>query len=61
MIAYGLNPDTQYSNLGNIESELDSANKLYQKIGCLVINVAHKSIEETATLILESLPNDNED
>lgn len=61
MIAYGLNPETQYSNLDNIESELDSANELYKKLGCPVINVAHKSIEETATLIIESLPEENKD
>ncbi len=29
--------------------------KFIKKIGCLEINVANKSIEETATLILESL------
>lgn len=56
MIAYGLDPNTNYSNIGNIESELKAANDLYKQLGCLVINVAHKSIEETATLILESLP-----
>nr|WP_321315089.1 pyruvate, water dikinase regulatory protein [uncultured Ligilactobacillus sp.] len=56
MIAYGLKPNTHYSNIDNIEDELKAANELYKKIGCLVINVAHKSIEETATLILESLP-----
>ncbi len=26
-----------------------------KKLGCLTINVANKSIEETATIILESL------
>lgn len=56
MIAYGLDPNTQYSDLSNIENELNAANELYRKLGCLVINVAHKSIEETATLIIESLP-----
>ena len=56
MIAYGLKPNTHYSNLDNIKKELAAANELYRKLGCLVINVAHKSIEETATLILESLP-----
>ena len=55
MIAYGLNPDTNYSNIDNIEDELNFANELYKKLGCPVINVAHKSIEETATLITESL------
>lgn len=57
MISYGLDPDTHYSNIDNIESELNFANELYKKLGCPVINVAHKSIEETATIITESLDN----
>ena len=32
-----------------------SAEDLYKKIGCMVINTAHRSIEETATLILEHM------
>ncbi|SEM65495.1 hypothetical protein SAMN05216431_10640 [Ligilactobacillus sp. WC1T17] len=58
MIAYGLNPDTTYSNVENIQAELDFALDLYKKLGCPIINVANKSIEETATIITESL-NDN--
>ena len=57
MISYGLDPDTHYSNIDNIESELNFANELYKKLGCPVINVAHKSIEETAMIITESLDN----
>ncbi|KRL01261.1 pyruvate, water dikinase regulatory protein [Liquorilactobacillus capillatus] len=55
MLTYGLNPDTNYSNVDNIEAELKYAHELYRKLGCLVINVSNKSIEETATLITESL------
>jgi len=55
MVQYGLNPDTMYSNTDKIKEELASADKIFKKIGCLVINVANKSIEETATLITESL------
>ncbi|MFC6181914.1 pyruvate, water dikinase regulatory protein [Lactiplantibacillus daowaiensis] len=55
MIQYGLDPDTMYSNTDEIKAELDYANDIFKKIGCLVINVANKSIEETATLITESL------
>ncbi|MCH4170453.1 MAG: kinase/pyrophosphorylase [Lactobacillus sp.] len=55
MIAYGLNPDTTYSDMDRIKEELKYANELYKKLGCLVINVAHRSIEETATIIMESL------
>ncbi|ETY74149.1 pyruvate, water dikinase regulatory protein [Lactiplantibacillus fabifermentans] len=55
MVQYGLNPDTVYSNTDKIRAELDYADNIFKKIGCLVINVANKSIEETATLITESL------
>lgn len=55
MISYGLNPDTTYSNTDAIKKELDSAQELYDKLGCFVINVAHRSIEETAALILDHL------
>ncbi len=55
MLSYGLDANTPYSDTDNIRVELAYAKKLYRKIGCLTINVANKSIEETATIILESL------
>lgn len=55
MLTYGLNPDTTYSDMGKINEELAFAQDLYQKLGCYVINVANRSIEETATLIIEKL------
>ncbi|XIF19729.1 MAG: kinase/pyrophosphorylase [Acetilactobacillus jinshanensis] len=54
-VAYGLGPNTPYSDPKRIKKELSYATKLYKKIGCLIINVADKSIEETATIIMESL------
>lgn len=55
MISYGLNPDTAYSDMTRIHEELDSAKALYDKLGCLVIDVSRKSIEETAAIILTSM------
>ncbi|MFD1428656.1 pyruvate, water dikinase regulatory protein [Lacticaseibacillus mingshuiensis] len=55
MIAYGLNPDTAYSARDQVSEELAFADRLYQKLGCMVINTAQRSIEETATLILEHM------
>lgn len=55
MKAYGLNPNTAYSDINKINEELAFANKLYEKLGCLVINVADLSIEETASIILQEL------
>ncbi len=60
MLSYGLNANTPYSDPENIKKELDYAKNLYRKLGCLTINVANKSIEETATIILESLDLDEE-
>jgi regulator of PEP synthase PpsR (kinase-PPPase family) len=55
MISYGLNPESSYSNMDSINKELQFADELFKKIDCLVINTANKSIEETATIIMESL------
>lgn len=55
MIAYGLDPETPYSSLEKIEKELEYAHDLYQKLGCIEINVANRSIEETASIILKKL------
>ena len=41
--------------MDSINKELQFADDLFKKIGCLVINTANKSIEETATIIMESL------
>lgn len=61
MISYGLNPESSYSNTEGIKRELGYADDVFKKIGCLVINTANKSIEETATLIMESLEVDVSD
>lgn len=55
MLAYGLDTDTPYSSSEYIEKEINYANDLYKKLNCIKINVHNKSIEETATVITESL------
>ncbi|MBO0476867.1 kinase/pyrophosphorylase [Vagococcus sp. DIV0080] len=55
MRSYGLRPNTAYSDIDKIKEELKFADDLYKKIGCLIINVAQKSIEETASIILSEL------
>lgn len=55
MRSYGLNLDTAYSDIEKIRAELEFANHLYKKLGCIIINVASLSIEETASLILNAL------
>lgn len=55
MIAYGMNPETFYSNTDRIEAEIYFAEKLYSELNCKIINVANKSIEETAGNIIAYL------
>lgn len=55
MKTYGLPADTSYSDIEKIRKELKFANDLYEKLGCVVINVASLSIEETASMILNAL------
>ncbi|UQS83538.1 pyruvate, water dikinase regulatory protein [Bombilactobacillus thymidiniphilus] len=55
MRAYGLTTENNYSNIDKIRQELQAASDLYDKLGCLVLNVANKSIEEIAAVIENKL------
>ncbi|MDO4912281.1 MAG: pyruvate, water dikinase regulatory protein [Lactobacillus sp.] len=58
--SYGIEADNSYSNMDAINEELNSAKKLFDKLGCYVINVSHRSIEETAALIMKHLEIEDE-
>lgn len=49
----GLAVDTTYANPENIKEELEYAKSVMQKLGCPIIDVTGKTIEETANKILE--------
>jgi regulator of PEP synthase PpsR (kinase-PPPase family) len=51
----GLPSGSNYASLGRILDELDHSEKIMKKIGCPVINVANKAIEETSGIILSLL------
>lgn len=53
--ALGLEDSAEYANIERIIQELEYAKKIYSKIGCKVIDVSNKAVEETANIILESL------
>ena len=55
MVSYGLDPESIYSNTERIQTEINYAIELYDKLNCKVINVATKSIEETAGIIINYL------
>ncbi|MGM0878600.1 MAG: pyruvate, water dikinase regulatory protein [Bacillota bacterium] len=51
----GLTSQANYANLDRILDELDYAEKIMKRIGCPVIDVSNKAVEETADLILAML------
>ena len=54
-----LPPDANYATLNRIGDELEYAMKIMERIGCPVIDVSHKAIEETANTIMEILFKNN--
>lgn len=51
--ALGLHNTATYANLQRILDEIDYAEKIMKKIGCPIIDVSSKAVEETANIILE--------
>lgn len=51
--ALGLTAQANYANLDRISEELVYSRKIIDKIGCPVIDVSQKAVEETANIILE--------
>ncbi len=51
----GLSPDSQYASIKRINEELEYADNIMRRIGCPVINVTNKSIEESAEELMEYL------
>lgn len=55
LIALGLNDDAMYANKIRIEQEIQHFYKVVKKIGCGVIDVTNRAVEETANVIVEQL------
>ncbi|OEF99753.1 phosphoenolpyruvate synthase regulatory protein [Vulcanibacillus modesticaldus] len=51
----GLSTDANYANYERILEELEYAEKIMKRIGCPVIDVSNKAIEETANIILDMI------
>lgn len=49
----GLSGSAKYANLDRIEEELKYARQVMDELGCTVIDVSNKAIEETAEIIIE--------
>jgi [pyruvate, water dikinase]-phosphate phosphotransferase / [pyruvate, water dikinase] kinase len=56
--ALGLTSQANYASFERILEELDYAEKIMKRVGCPIINVSNKAIEETANLILDYLKNE---
>ena len=50
--ALGLNADANYASIERIKRELAYFDEVAEKIGCQVIDVSNKAVEETANIIL---------
>ncbi|WP_246940440.1 pyruvate, water dikinase regulatory protein [Bacillus pinisoli] len=50
--ALGLNDEASYANIERIKDELEYFDKVADRIGCKVIDVSNKAVEETANVIL---------
>ncbi len=53
MRTMGLRRDANYADPGRILGELEWADEVYRKLGCAVIDVTNKAIEETAVRVLD--------
>lgn len=49
----GVASPTDYTDLARILDELDYAEKIMKRVGCPIIDVTHKAVEETASVILQ--------
>lgn len=52
LISLGLNDQASYANMDRIHEELAYFDKITAKIGCQLIDVTNKAVEETANVIL---------
>ena len=57
----GLKPEADYAQLERINRELEYARGIYERIGCEVIDVTNKAVEETAGIILRMLDQSKDD
>jgi len=53
----GLGDQASYANIQRIHEELEYFNQIVKRIGCHVIDVSTKAVEETANIILQIIQN----
>lgn len=58
--ALGLSDSADYATVGRIEEELEYSRDIMDKLGCIVIDVSNKAIEETAGIIMDYIMEQSE-
>ncbi|MFS8640182.1 MAG: kinase/pyrophosphorylase [Symbiobacteriaceae bacterium] len=53
--AMGLSEDSSYGSMRRIQEELAYAQRVFRELGCPVVDVTNKAVEETANTVLEIL------
>jgi regulator of PEP synthase PpsR (kinase-PPPase family) len=53
--ALGLQSQASYANIDRIMKELEYSKQVMSQIGCQIIDVSNKAVEETANIILERI------
>jgi len=53
--ALGLTAQANYATIDRINKELEYSKKIMERVGCPVIDVSNKAVEETANIILEMI------
>ncbi|MFC7320910.1 pyruvate, water dikinase regulatory protein [Halobacillus campisalis] len=51
----GLGAEASYANMDRIQQEIEHFDQIVDQIGCHVIDVSHKAVEETANVIMSKL------
>lgn len=58
LVALGLPPESAYGDREAIEAEVAYARAIFDRLGCPVVDVTHKAVEETAAEILALIQQD---
>lgn len=53
LLSLGVVGGSDYTDMARIFEEIDHAEKIMKRIGCPIIDVSHKAVEETANVILQ--------
>jgi regulator of PEP synthase PpsR (kinase-PPPase family) len=51
--AMGVGGDSEYTDLSRIITELSHARSIYNEMGCYVVDVTDRAVEETASMVME--------